>query len=81
MSGGGIERGREGATGEGAQRREGNFKGGIPRTALASVGLQYIHKTSHNAALSHEAPCPFEYLGRTLCIAIRQNVLFDRWIT
>ena len=53
MSGGGIERGREGATEEGAQRREGNFKGGIPRSALASV--QYIHKTSHNAALSHEA--------------------------
>ena len=42
-SGGGIERGREGA-------REGNFKGGILRSALASI--QYIHKPSHNAALA-----------------------------
>ena len=37
--GGGIERGREG-----------NFKGGILRRALASI--QYIHKSSHNAALA-----------------------------
>ena len=42
-SGGGIERGREGA-------REGNFKGGILRRVLASI--KYIHKPSHNAALS-----------------------------
>ena len=42
-SGGGIERGREVA-------REGNFKGGILRWALASI--QYINKPSHNAALA-----------------------------
>ena len=30
--------------------REGNFKGGILRLALASI--QYIHKPSHNAALA-----------------------------
>ena len=29
--------------------REGNYKGGILRRALASI--QYIHKPSHNAAL------------------------------
>ena len=43
-SGGGIERGTEGAREEG---REGNFKGGIPGRALASVPS--IHKPSHNA--------------------------------
>ena len=48
-SGGGIERGRECAR---EQRREGNFKGGILRRALASI--QYIHKPSHNAALALE---------------------------
>ena len=42
-SGGGTVRGREGA-------REGKFKGGILRRALASI--QYIHKPSHNAALA-----------------------------
>ena len=30
--------------------REGHFKGGILRWALASI--QYIHKPSHNAALA-----------------------------
>ena len=30
--------------------REGNFKGSIRRRALASI--QYIHKSSHNAALA-----------------------------
>ena len=44
-SGGGIGRGREGP-------REGTFKGGILRRALASI--QYIHKSSHNAALTIE---------------------------
>ena len=39
-SGGGIEREREGASGEGEQGRDENFKGGIPRSAQASV--QYI---------------------------------------
>ena len=32
VSGGVIERGKEGARGEGEQEREENFKGGIPRT-------------------------------------------------
>ena len=50
-SGGGIERGREGARGE--QGREENFKGGIPRMAQGSV--QYIHKPFHIAALDIEA--------------------------
>ena len=39
-SGGGIERGRERAKGEGEQGREENFKGCIPRRAQVSV--QYI---------------------------------------
>ena len=51
-SGGGIEREREGASGEGEQGRDENFKGGIPRSAQASV--QYIHKPFHNAALGLE---------------------------
>ena len=44
------EEGRE--QGGGEQGREGNFKGGIPRRALASV--QYIHKPSHNATFGLE---------------------------
>ena len=45
VSGGGIERGREGA-------REGNFKGAILRRALWPVySSVYIHKPSHNVAL------------------------------
>ena len=51
-SGGDIEREREGASGEGEQGRDDNFKGGIPRRAQASV--QYIHKPFHNAALGLE---------------------------
>ena len=51
-SGGGIERGREGARREGEQVREENLKGGIPRRPQASV--QYIHKPFHNAALGFE---------------------------
>ena len=51
-SGGGIEREREGASGEGEQGREENFKGGIPRRAQVSV--HYIHKPFHNAALGLE---------------------------
>ena len=53
-SGGGIEREREGASGEKEHGRENNFKGGrpIPRRAQASV--RYIHKSFHNAALGLE---------------------------
>ena len=51
-SGGGIEREREGASGEKEQGRETNFKGGIPRRAQASV--HYIHKSFHSAALGLE---------------------------
>ena len=43
----GNERGRDG-TRYGV--REGNFKGGILRWALAS--MQYIHKPSHNVVLA-----------------------------
>ena len=50
-SGGGIELGMEGEQGS-KEAREGNFKGGILRRALASI--QYIHKPSHNAALAIE---------------------------
>ena len=42
----------EGASGEGEQGRDENFKGGIPRRAQASV--QYIHKPFHNATLGLE---------------------------
>ena len=48
------EKGREGASGEGEQGRDENFKGGIPMRALASVRIQYIHKPFHNAALGLE---------------------------
>ena len=41
-----------GAREEGEHGSEGNCKGGIPRSALASV--QYIHKPSHYAALGLE---------------------------
>ena len=70
-SGGGTELGREGAREEGKQGRDGNFKGCILRRALASV--QYIHKPSHNAALTG--------INYKLCIVMRHNVLFDRWMT
>ena len=46
---GGSERRRRLSEEGREQGREGNFKGGIPRRALASV--HYIHKPSHNAAL------------------------------
>ena len=50
-SGGGIERGSEGARRKGSKEGK-NFFIGIPRRALASV--QYIHKPFHNAALGLE---------------------------
>ena len=48
---GGSQRCRDWARKGGSNgAREGNFKGGILRRALASI--QYIHKPSHNAALA-----------------------------
>ena len=47
-----MKRAEEELSEEGGSKgaREGNFKGGILRWALASI--QYIHKPSHNAALA-----------------------------
>ena len=63
--------------------REGNFKGGALRRTLASI--QYTaHKTTHNAALDIATlvlqiqNCKRVY---KLCIVMRRNVLFDRWMT
>ena len=78
-SGGGIEQGREGARGWGE-----NVKGGFPRWAQASV--QYIHKPFHKAALGLETLVlqmknSVTGINYKLCIVMRHNVLFDRWMT
>ena len=56
---------------------------GIPRRALASV--QYIHKPFHNAALGLETLVlqmkNSEQGNYKLCIMMRHNLLFDRWMT
>ena len=52
-SGGGVERGREGARGR-EQRRQGNFKRGILRRALASiVHYQLFQNTLRACAAVH----------------------------
>ena len=83
-----TERGRgawekRGRKGDREIGREGNFKRGTLRGTLASI--QYTaHKTTHNAALVIATlvlriqNCKRVY---KLCIVMRRNVLFDRWMT
>ena len=61
--------------------REGNFKGGNMRRTLAST-----QNTTHNATLAIATlvlePTNKNYCKRVykLCIVMRRNVLFDRWM-
>ena len=59
----------------------GNIKGGILRRTLS---IQYTaHKTTHNAALALETLVFKIKNGERvykLCIVMRRNVLFDRWM-
>ena len=83
--GGGRELRREGATDRGRGARDGRkLQGRYPEEDTDQYMQYTAHKTAHNTARAiatlvlQKQNCKRIY---KLCIAMRRNVLFDRWMT